>query len=87
MLSNINEKVEIGSTLITSGLGGVYPAGLEVGKTTSAKYIQTETSNTYSVKPLADFVNITEVIIILNEQKTKVEFISTFVFCSMIIAF
>ena len=71
LLSDINEKVEIGSTVITSGLGGVYPAGLEVGKITSAKYNQNVTSNTYSVKPSADFVNITEVIIILNEQKNE----------------
>lgn len=68
-LSNINEEVELGSTVITSGLGGVYPSGLEIGKITSEKYIVNELTNTYSVKPSADFINITEVIIIVNEQK------------------
>ena len=71
LLSNINEKVEIGSTVITSGLGGVYPAGLEVGKITSGIYNVNELTNTYYVKPSADFVNITEVIIIVNEQNNE----------------
>jgi len=69
-LSNINGKVEIGSTVITSGLGGIYPAGLELGKITSAKYSPNEVSSTYFVKPSADFHSITEVIIILNKSKT-----------------
>ena len=36
-LININQKVAVGDTVVTSGLGGVFPKGLPLGKVTSVE--------------------------------------------------
>ncbi len=57
-------KVEKGQTVITSGLGGVFPAGLLVGKVVEVKPDQYGLNQTALVKPGADFYDIKNVIVI-----------------------
>jgi rod shape-determining protein MreC len=57
-------KVEKGQTVVTSGLGGVFPKGLMIGKVVDVKPDQYGLNQTALVKPGADFYDIENVIVI-----------------------
>ncbi|MEH7106625.1 MULTISPECIES: rod shape-determining protein MreC [Bacillaceae] len=57
-------KVVKGQTVITSGLGGVFPKGLIIGKVEEVKPDQYGLNQTALVKPGADFYDIQSVIVI-----------------------
>jgi rod shape-determining protein MreC len=59
-----NTKVKKGQTVITSGLGGVFPAGLLIGTVESSKVDQYGLNQTAYVKPGADFYDIKDVLVI-----------------------
>lgn len=68
-------KIEKDQTVITSGLGGVFPKGLMIGKVVEVKPDQYGLSQTALVKPGADFYDIENVIVIkrLMTQPVKSE--------------
>ncbi len=57
-------KVEKGQTVTTSGLGGVFPGGLMIGKVVDVKTDQYGLNQVAFVKPGADFYDIQNVIVI-----------------------
>jgi rod shape-determining protein MreC len=57
-------KVKKGQTVITSGLGGVFPQGLLIGKVIDVKPDQYGLNQTAYVKPGADFYDIQKVLVI-----------------------
>jgi rod shape-determining protein MreC len=57
-------KVKKGQTVITSGLGGVFPQGLLIGKIVDVKPDQYGLNQTAYVKPGANFYDIQNVIVI-----------------------
>jgi rod shape-determining protein MreC len=57
-------KIENGQTVITSGLGGVFPKGLLIGKVVEVKPDQYGLNQTALVKPGANFYDIENVIVI-----------------------
>ncbi len=57
-------KVEKGSKVITSGLGGVFPKGLVVGEVTDVQPDQYGLTQTAYVKPSADFYHLEHVMVI-----------------------
>jgi rod shape-determining protein MreC len=57
-------KIEKGQTVITSGLGGVFPSGLLIGKVKSVKTDQYGLTQTAYIKPGADFYDIENVLVI-----------------------
>lgn len=65
---NINE----GDIIVTSGLGGVYPAGLIVGEVKSIEYDDYDTTKFAVIKPYEDIRTLTDVII-LTDFETKGE--------------
>lgn len=66
LFTSIDEKLDMGSTIVTSGLGGIYPAGIEIGEITNRTYIQNGLEYLYNVEPAVDFDSITDVIIVFN---------------------
>ncbi len=68
-------KIEKGQTVITSGLGGVFPKGLMIGKVVEVKPDQYGLNQTALVKPGANFYDIENVIVIkrLMTQPVKSE--------------
>ncbi|MCL6572090.1 MAG: rod shape-determining protein MreC [Bacillus sp. (in: Bacteria)] len=58
------EKVEKGQTVITSGLGGVFPKGLMIGKVVEVNPDEYGLNQTALVKPGADFYDIENVLVI-----------------------
>lgn len=57
-------KIKKGQTVITSGLGGIFPSGLLIGKIIDVKPDQYGLNQTAYVKPGANFYDIQNVIVI-----------------------
>ncbi len=60
-------KVEKGSKVMTSGLGGVFPKGLVIGEVKEIKKDQYGLTQTAYVKPSADFYHLEHVMVIDRE--------------------
>lgn len=62
-------KIKKGQTVITSGLGGVFPPGLLIGKIVDVKPDEYGLNQTAFVKPEADFYDIEKVLVIKKTIK------------------
>jgi cell shape-determining protein MreC len=63
------ESVEEGDLLLTSGMGGVYPKGLRVGRVAK---VENKTSGLFlaaKVAPVVDFARLDEVFVILEQRQ------------------
>lgn len=67
LFTSAEATLDMGSTITTSGLGGIYPAGIEIGKITSKTYISNELEYLYHVAPAVDFDDITNILILSNK--------------------
>lgn len=71
-------SVQTGDMVLTSGLGGVFPKGLPLGRVTSVENDPTSSYHTISVEPLARGRAFEEVLVILSissdQQANDVEF-------------
>ncbi|HIJ20219.1 MAG TPA: rod shape-determining protein MreC, partial [Deltaproteobacteria bacterium] len=61
----------VGDQVITSGLGGVFPKGLPVGKILDIDENPGMLFKEIKVRPAVDFSTLEEVMIILNVDKTN----------------
>ncbi|WP_338043950.1 rod shape-determining protein MreC [Paenibacillus lutrae] len=61
---DVNDRLEIGDTVITSGLGKVFPSGIPVGTVVSREPGDFGITHKVAVKPFADFRHIYEVFIV-----------------------
>ena len=59
--------VAIGDMVVTSGLGGVFPKGLPVGKVIGVKDVSGSLFKQIDLQPLVDFAKLEEVLIIQKE--------------------
>lgn len=66
-VSNV-EEVNVGDTVVTSGLDGIFPKGLPVGKVVDSQKGKTG-FRTIRVEPSADIVRIEEVLVLLGPPK------------------
>lgn len=62
------EDVKVGDTVITSGIGGVFPKGLPVGEVTMVKKGEYGIFQTVEVSPRVNISRLEEVLVILQEQ-------------------
>jgi rod shape-determining protein MreC len=58
--------VQIGDLVLTSGLGGNYPADILVGQTTSVRRRETDLFQSAAVQPVVDFSQLEIVLVITN---------------------
>ncbi|MBR1779363.1 MAG: rod shape-determining protein MreC [Clostridia bacterium] len=63
--------IEIGDTVVTSGLGGTYPKSLPVGIVKELSYDDYDSSLFAKIEPLADIKNAVEVFIITDFAERK----------------
>jgi rod shape-determining protein MreC len=61
-----------GEVILTSALGGAYPAGLLVGQVSSVRRLETELFQTASIQPAVDFNNLRAVLVVTNFSPTDV---------------
>lgn len=75
-LINTNQKVAVGDTVVTSGLGGVFPKGLPLGKVTSVEAAPGSLYYTIVVEPYGNVGTNEEVMVITSlseEQKATAD--------------
>jgi rod shape-determining protein MreC len=58
--------VQIGDTVISSGLDGVYPKGLRIGEVAEVSNREADIFKEITVRPYVDFEKLEEVLVILN---------------------
>jgi rod shape-determining protein MreC len=61
-----NASVPINELVLTSGLGGDFPANIVIGKVTSIRKLETDLFQTATVQPVVDLTNISAVLVITN---------------------
>lgn len=65
------ESVSIGDYVYTSGLGGVFPSGILIGKVTDISTDEYDLAKIINVSPIADFNNINYVAILKRKEINK----------------
>jgi rod shape-determining protein MreC len=61
------EEINIGDIVITSGMGGIYPSGINLGRVSSVNILEYETTLEVEVIPMIDFSRLEYVFIIEAE--------------------
>jgi rod shape-determining protein MreC len=65
----VQDEIQVGDGVITSGLGGVFPKGLVVGYVRAVQREQFGLFQTVEVEPAVDFAHLEEVLVLLKEAK------------------
>jgi rod shape-determining protein MreC len=63
----VQDAIQVGDGIITSGSGGVFPKGLVVGYVRSVRREQFGLFQTVEVEPAVDFTHLEEVLVLLKE--------------------
>ena len=58
--------VYVGDSLVTSGLDGVFPGGIQIGEIISIEYSGNGLTKTATVKPYVSFNRLEEVFVLMN---------------------
>jgi rod shape-determining protein MreC len=61
--------VRIGDTVVSSGLDGVYPKGLRIGRVSEVIEHGGDIFHEIIIAPFVDFENLEEVLVVLETQK------------------
>ncbi|MBS4176196.1 rod shape-determining protein MreC [Lederbergia citrea] len=69
----IDQKIKKGQNVITSGLGGVFPKGLDIGKVKELEIDRYGLTQTAYVEPSADFYGFEHVMVIVPSMKNMEE--------------
>ncbi|MBC7387104.1 MAG: rod shape-determining protein MreC [Cryobacterium sp.] len=67
------DDIQVGDTLLSSGLGGVFPRGVAVGSVSRVKKKQFGITQEVEVKPAVDFTKLEEVMIVLDQKAEVLE--------------
>jgi len=65
------DEISYGDLVVSSGMGGVYPPGLNIGRVSGVSFREYETSMEVELEPLIDFSRLEYVFVI--EEKTNIE--------------
>ena len=63
-------EIEVDHTIVTSGLGGLYPPGIRIGRVISIEEESNGLMKRATVEPFVDFGKLEEVLVILDVSKT-----------------
>ena len=66
-----SNDITVGDMVVTSGLGGVFPKGLPVGRILDVKEISGELFKDIKIRTAVDFSKLEEVLVILEESKSS----------------
>ncbi|WP_051539853.1 rod shape-determining protein MreC [Clostridium ihumii] len=70
---SINSNIKEGDTILTSGLGGVYPKGIEIGKVLEVREDKAAVMKSAIIKPNIDFNSLEQVLIVLPKEKINTQ--------------
>lgn len=65
----LNVDVSVGDVIETSGLGGIYPKGIMIGKVIEVRKTNSEMNRYAIIKPEADFKKLEEVYVLKNRNE------------------
>jgi len=65
------DEVNYGDLIVSSGMGGIYPPGLNIGRVSGVSYREYEISMEVELEPLIDFSRLEYVFVI--EEKPNIE--------------
>jgi rod shape-determining protein MreC len=63
--------VAVGDSVETSGIGGIYPKGITIGKVVEVRQVNNEMNRYAIVKPVVDFDKLETVSVLKNKVNTK----------------
>ena len=66
-----SEEIRVGDTIITSGLGGIFPAGIEIGQVVKSKTDTTGIFRKIILKPTVDFSRLEELFVLPPFEKVN----------------
>jgi len=64
--------VRVGDTIVSSGLDGVYPKGVGIGRVLTVSKKNTGIFQEISVAPSVNFEKLEEVFVLLNQRKYEI---------------
>lgn len=67
------QELKVGDIVLTSGLGGAFPAGQPIGQVTAVRQKDIELFQEADVRPIVDFSRLEEVLVITDFEPTPVE--------------
>lgn len=70
----IDSDIQEGDTIVTSGIGKVYPKEIEVGKVISVSEDKVKVMKTAIVEPSVDFNKVEELFVIVPKNTTDIEY-------------
>ncbi len=70
----ISEDVSVGDTIVTSGLGGVYPSNILIGEVLSIENDKRNLSKSIIIKSHVNFDFVDKLFVVLPNNKDKVEY-------------
>lgn len=66
------DEINFGDLITSSGIGGVFPPGITIGRVSKIHYQESETSMEVELEPAIDFSRLEYVFVIEAEKKTEV---------------
>lgn len=69
----MNSSIKAGDTVLTSGLGGIYPAGIRIGSVANVNTDNVKVSKSAIIKPFANFASLTQVVVVVPKDTTRGE--------------
>jgi len=71
---SLDSKVKKGDEIVTSGLGGIYPSEIRIGKVLSVHEDKGEVMKSAIIEPYVDFAKIEEVFIVVPKDQREVKY-------------
>ena len=65
---SLDSAIKKGDVILTSGLGGIYPAGIRIGNVLSVHEDKGEVMKSAIIEPYVDFTKIEEVFIVVPKE-------------------
>lgn len=69
-----NAEIEKGQTIVTSGLGGLYPKGIRIGRVEKVELEPNGLTKTAIIRPFVDFSRLEEVFVILQVKMAEEDY-------------
>jgi rod shape-determining protein MreC len=71
---SLESSIKKGDIIVTSGLGGIYPAGIRIGSVLSVHEDKGEVMKSAIIEPYVDFTKIQEVFIVVPKEDREIKY-------------
>ena len=71
---SLDSGIKVGDVIVTSGLGGIYPAGIRIGSVLSVHEDKGEVMKSAILEPYVNFAKIEEVFIVVPKEDREIKY-------------